>query len=116
MKMKRILWAFLFVFLNATSARVAEQPPNEIKDPAINENFKEIYRLLSTHNHSDSDSVPLWRVLPSSPPAFNQIGYSTSPWAAVQQGEVVISSPTYDLWIPTGTDKASWKIVKSVNP
>ena len=46
----------LFFFMIPTAVWSSEQPPFDVPDPAISENFREIYRIMNSHKHAQDDS------------------------------------------------------------
>lgn len=48
-----------FILIMSPSILHADQPPFDVSDPAISENFRNIYQLMDVHNHSGTDSSVL---------------------------------------------------------
>ena len=57
MNLKKALIPFIWLAFMPSMALAEDQPPFEIQDLAIMENFRRIYQLLDQHTHNDGTHV-----------------------------------------------------------
>ena len=113
-------------FLFCVSPLLAVQPPYEVEDPAISENFRQIYLDMDQHRHNDDGSSRMYSVIPDSATTYD-LGASSRVWknayialpnytsgqlrliAPPRTGYVIFNSDALDLYVATGTATAAWK-------
>lgn len=80
MKYPYIIIVLFFLFCGVDS--FAEQPVFEVDDPAISENFREIYLRMDQHRHAgDDNSNRMFDVIPDSSTTYD-LGSPTRTWAS----------------------------------
>lgn len=90
--MRKIL-AMAILLWSISGLFAAEQPPYSVPDPAVSENFREIYRLMDQHRHNQDDSQRPFDLVPDTGTTYD-LGTSSNPWR-----NLYISSITF----PNGT-------------
>jgi len=90
--------AALFLLLLASGARSEEQPPYEIQDPGINENFQRIYQIVDQLRQNDGAHI---FVSSGNSTQFNNADvYGSSVTLAVGASVIVAVAGFKVNWIP----------------
>ena len=105
MKLKILVLLQFAVFLCAF-ARAEDQPPYEVTDPAINENFRRIYQLLDVHRHNLDDSSRPFDWIPDTGAAYD-LGKSSRTWRVLYVGQISSMSNTASLEFTSTTIRGS---------
>lgn len=87
----RIYFLNIMFFLLLVPCRIdgSEQPPYEVPDPAVSENFREIYQTMDIHRHAEDDSSRPFDLIPSSGLTYS-LGSATTKWAEVHVDSATI--------------------------
>ena len=87
--------ALILTALSSPLLRAEEQPPFDVSDPAISENFRRIYFLMDKHRHEQDDSSFL-SIFKSSGSA------STLDSFKIYAGSVTVSASAATIVAPVG--------------
>lgn len=91
-----------------TAAFGQEQPPFHVDDPAAMENFRQIYFLMSQHQHNDPDSSRLANII-----LGTQTGTQLKTSVPVSSGTLIYNSTDRDLYVATGTSAGFWRNIRT---
>ena len=89
MKKWLFLGLFCFGFFIPVRLVALEQPPFEVDDVSVSENFREIYLEMDQHKHNNDDSSRLENVIPSSGSTY-ALGNSSNTWAQAHIDTVTV--------------------------
>ncbi len=108
--MKTIVSISIFFMVSILYA----EPPNAVKEPAIDENFEAVFKQMQDHKHNEGESSRLNDVLPESSDTY-KLGSPELPWAQVHAGTGTFSAavgigttePAYAFEVKEGTATAT---------
>lgn len=134
----KIYLALIFLLLSVPL--LANQPPYEVDDPAVTENFREIYLRVDQHKHAgDDDSSRMFDVIPDTSVAYD-LGHSSrqwsnayiatgtfsgalqistytttqlNSWSPPRVGILLLNMTDFDLHVSTGVARSAWKNVRT---